>query len=174
MYKRQHFIYADQRDETTTLKELGDALGLLEYAQSLEIETWEADLQKLASSADERVWVVSRPSAAEASRQRDEEESRKQETIKREGPEGLKALQTKLDRAQEVNERDIPSEMLSCVPEPDLEEATTQLFDVQSFPGSTALTQRAEAWVSSGQQWALDHVDAVSYTHLTLPTKRIV
>ena len=78
----KHFIYADQRDETTTLKELGDALGLLEYAQSLEIETWEADLQKLASSADERVWVVSRLSAAEASRQRDEEESRKQATIK--------------------------------------------------------------------------------------------
>ena len=83
----KHFIYADQRDETTTLKELGDALGLLEYAQSLEIETWEADLKKLASSADERVWVISRPSSrAEASRQRDEEESRKQATIKREGP----------------------------------------------------------------------------------------
>ena len=32
--------------------------------------------------------------------------------------------------------------MLSCVPEPDLEEATTQLFDVQSFPGSTALTRK--------------------------------
>ena len=60
----------------------------------------------------------------------------------------MKALQDKLDRAQEVNERDIPSEMLSCVPEPDLEEATTQLFDVQSFPGSTTLTKSAEAWVS--------------------------
>jgi Zn-dependent M16 (insulinase) family peptidase len=159
----KHFIYADQRDETTTLKELGDALGLLEYAQSLDTATWDADLQKLASSADERVWVVSRPSAAEAARQRDEEESRKQATIKREGPEGLKALQTKLDKAQEVNERDIPSEMLSCVPEPDLEEATTQLFDVQSFPGSTALTKSAEAWVSPGQQWALDHVAGTQF-----------
>ena len=106
---------------------------------------------------------LSLPSAAEASRQRDEEESRKQATIKREGPEGLKALQTKLDKAQEVNERDIPSEMLSCVPEPDLEEATTQLFDVQSFPGSTALTKSAEAWVSPGQQWALDHVDGTQF-----------
>ena len=112
----KHFIYADQRDETTTLKELGDALGCWSTPNHLRSETWDADLQKLASSADERVWVVSRPSAAEAARQRDEEESRKQATIKREGPEGLKALQTKLDKAQEVNERDIPSEMLSCVP----------------------------------------------------------
>ena len=54
----------------------------------------------------------------------------------------MKALQTKLDRAQEVNERDIPSEMLSCVPEPDLEEATTQLFDAEPR-FRTALTQKA-------------------------------
>ena len=107
-------LHRDQRDETTTLKELGDALGLLEYAQSLDTATWDADLQKLASSADERVWVVSRPSAAEAARQRDEEESRKQATIKREGPEGLKALQHKLDKAQEVNGGTYPE--MCCVP----------------------------------------------------------
>ena len=55
--------------------------------------------------------------------------------------------------------------MLSCVPEPDLEEATTQLFDVQSYPrsSSTALKQKAEAWVSSGQNWALDHVAGTQF-----------
>ena len=62
--------------------------------------------------------------------------------------------------------------MLSCVPEPDLEEATTQLFDVQSFPGSTALTKSAEAWVSPGQQWALDRRrDAVLWVDVCCDTR---
>jgi len=168
----KHFIYAEERDETGTLKELGDALGLLEYATTLPKSAWDADLQKLASAETERFWVVSRPSAAEASRQRDEEESRKNACVQKLGKDGLQDLKRKLDAAQAENERPIPPSMLSCVPEPDLEEATSQLFEVQSCVqvdilkargDSAQLTARAAAWVPPHHKWALDHVDGTQF-----------
>merc|ERR1711938_514303 len=71
--------------------------------------------------------------------------------------------------------------MLACVPEPDLDEAVSQLFDVSSAaqgdsallaprgstPAAAALAEAAAPWLpAGGARWALDHVAGTQFVRV--------
>ena len=178
----KHFIYAENREDTASLQAMSDALGLLDACAAVGQAEWDAALRALADARD-RVVVTARPSAARAAKERDDEAARVLLAKTQLGDKGLKEKQAVLDAAVAENERPIPESMLDCVPEPDLDEAVSQLFTVASAqqadhagggpcepraPAAAALAKAATAAAPPSDprgnaRWTFDHVDGTQF-----------
>ncbi|KAH8070912.1 peptidase [Aureococcus anophagefferens] len=175
----KHFIYAENREDTTSLKAMSDALGLLDACAAVGQAEWDAALRALADARD-RVVVTAAVQRRQGARRRAARVLLAKTQL---GDKGLKEKQAVLDAAVAENERPIPEAMLDCVPEPDLDEAVSQLFTVASAqqadhagggpcepraPAAAALAKATTAVAPPSEsrgnaRWTFDHVDGTQF-----------